>query len=333
MMRKIIVFLLFFGCLIVLGKNAPSYYSSAAVEIDKTEVKREYDSVYIKFTVKGFKKIDSVVIQIFENNAQLYKSKIELVNLGEYSCDSAFLFDKPKSNTKLKVEIQASGAYTQNVQSTQMSYSEAESLAKKIKKADGWTSDDEAAVKEVANALEDTEDLNRLQNVFYDKYNENLDLFIRKFMTEMVDDKDEFNSNWVFIVNRLPKPYYQENITNGSISAVKEFNSESILHIAHLNYREAITVLILLFLLGIFLIPAISLDENKSTLNRAFRYFLLLAPFFIALAISINIYSGFTTYESNTWRIVKILFFFICSGVSAYYVYINFFIGLKSQKS
>jgi hypothetical protein len=332
MMRKIIFFLLFFGCLIVLGRNAPSYYSSAAVEIDKTEVKREYDNVYIKFAVKGFKKIDSVVIQIFENNAQLYKSKIELVNLGEYSCDTAFSFDKPKSNTKLKVEIQASGTYTQIVKSTEMSYSEAESLAKKIKKADGWTSDDEDAVKEVANALDDTEDLNRLRNVFYDKYKENLDLFIRKFMTEMVDDPYDFNSNWVNIVSLLTEPYNRENTTNGTISAVKEFNSESILHIAHLNYREAIVVLLLLFLLGIFLIPAISLDENKTTLNRAFRYFLLLAPFFIALAISINIYSGFTTYESNTWRIVKMLFFFICSVSAAYYVYTNLFTDQKSVR-
>ena len=329
-MRKIIVFLLFFGCLIVLGKTRNT--KSATVKICKTEVKREYDSVYIKFAVKGFKKIDSVVIQIFEDNAQLYKSKIELVNLEEYFCDTAFLFDKPKSNTKLKVKIQASGKYTEFTRSTEMSDSEAESLAKKIKKADGWVYDDEAAVKEVANALEDTKDLNQLRNVFNDKYNEDLDLFIRKFMTEYRDGKDEFNSNWVFIVNRLRETNKQEDKT-GSIIREKEFNSESILHIAHLNYREAITVLILLFLLGIFLIPAISLDENKTTLNRAFRYFLLLAPFFIALAISINIYSGFTTYESNIWRIVKILFFFICSGVSAYYVYINFFTGLKSQRS
>ena len=332
-MRKIIVFLLFFGCLIVLGKTRNT--KSATVEIGKTEVKREYDSVYIKFAVKGFKKIDSVVIQIFENNAQLYKSKIELdTTLEEISCDTAFLFDKPKSNTKLKVEIQASGAYTKIDRSTEMSDSEAESLAKKIKKADGLVVDDEAAVKEVANALEDTKDLNQLRNVFNDKYNEDLDLFIRKFMTQpLIDDNDEFNSNWVFIVTRLPKPHYRKNITKGSFTARSIFISESILHIAHLNYREAITVLILLFLLGIFLIPAISLDENKTTLNRAFRYFLLLAPFFIALAISINIYSGFTTYESNIWRIVKILFFFICSGVSAYYVYINFFTGLKSQRS
>ena len=332
MIRKIVLLLIFFVCLIVLGRNAPISSSSATVEIDTTEVKREYDSVYIKFAVKGFKKIDSVVIQIFENNAELYKSKIEIEKLSEYYCDTAFYFDKPKRNTKLNIEVQASGTYTKIVQSTAMTYEEAEALAKKIKKADGIL-DDEKAVKEVAKALEDTDDLKQLRKVFLNKYNKNIDAYIKNFMTQLVDDASEFDLNWVDIVNDLAKPYYYKNPANGTKTSKKEFISESILHIAHLNYREAIIVFILLFLLSIFLIPSISLEDNKTTLSKAFRYLLLIAPFVLALAIAINIYSGFTTYESNAWRVAKMFFFFICSGVAAYYVYKNFFTSQKSIRS
>lgn len=94
-------------------------------------------------------------------------------------------------------------------------------------------------------------------------------------------------------------------------------------HIFKYNIREVSILILLFFLLGCLLEPSFSLEDNKKSLTRSIKFFLVFLPLCIGLILSVLELNSLVEGASkiNIWKYITIIFILLTSGVISYLIY------------
>jgi hypothetical protein len=197
----------------------------------------------------------------------------------------------------------------------------AEKYAKKIFNAKDFVNDDEDAVNEVFESLEDKDDFLALENTFKRLYNKNLTEYLTGFL-----NKSEYEDNVSKYKDNLPYPDYSYN---AECTKVQSFISYTTYKIAGYNYRVLIIFIICFVSLVSFLTPLINSEGSYINYQKSLKNLLLLIPISIALIISFNKYSVLIIGENNIFEYIKMLSLVLCSAFTTFYLFRYFIPKLK----